>query len=76
MIRHDDVIWNNSQGVDLFHQNVGRNHVEVDVLQVLSKNVHQELAGGGRVAILFTPHQCSLKKRDPLILQLKSLEEI
>ncbi len=30
---HDDMVWNDSKRMDLLHENVGRDHMEVDVIQ-------------------------------------------
>lgn len=30
---HDDTMWNNAQWVDFFHQDISRDHMEMDVIQ-------------------------------------------
>ena len=58
---HDDVVRNDAQRVNLFHEDVGRDHVELDVPQESSKNLTQ-LGAVGRVALLLAPHQSSLEE--------------
>ena len=36
---HDDVVGNDAQRVNLFHEDVGRDHVELDVLQEAAQNL-------------------------------------
>ena len=51
-------VWNKAQGVDLCHEDVGWDHVELDVNKEWVEHLHQGLLGCVRV--LFTPHECCL----------------
>lgn len=65
---HDDVVGYDAQGVDLLHEDVGRDQVEVDELEEGGEYLGQLLVGG--VAVLFAPHQGGLELGELVRLEL------
>ena len=65
---HDDVIGDDAQRVDLLHEHVGRDHVEVNVLEEAAENFRQIAVG--RIAIFLTPHQSRREFRELIGLEL------
>ena len=56
---HDDVVGHEAQRVYLLHEDVCRDHVEVDELEEGAEGVGDVAVGG--VAVLLAPHQRSLE---------------
>ena len=56
---HDDVVGHEAERVNLLHEDVGRDHVEVDELEEGSEGVGDVAIG--RVTVLLAPHERRLE---------------
>lgn len=56
---HDDMVWNKTKRVDLFHEDVSWDFVEMDELQKIPNNL-LEVGVGLIVAVFFGPHESRL----------------
>lgn len=57
---HDDMIGHNAERMNFLHEDVGRDHMEVDVLEEAAQDLRQ-LCAVCWIAVLLAPHQSSLE---------------